>query len=180
MQLFQRTQKQNLIVSYLHFRKLHGCTLFFLFTIFLVQNKRNWPRCYSIRSGLLGTLSATISQIWARSPHPLHTMIQQSKIYNHSLQHLHIQTLRAATCCFTKVSSLCRSLRFNLCFGGQGGDAGSGTCTCASSGVQEVAFGQLLLLHVTKNGLFFGPKKTRKTRHANTGLFPPRMLFVLK
>ena len=48
----------------------------------------------------------------------------------------------------------------------------------------KVAFGRLLLLPVTKKGLFFGPKKTRKTRDVNTGLpssrFPPRMLFVLK
>ena len=40
--------------------------------------------------------------------------------------------------------------------------------------------GRLLLLPVTKKGLFFGPKKTRKTRDANTGLpssrFPPRKL----
>ena len=34
----------------------------------------------------------------------------------------------------------------------------------------KVAFGRLLLLPVTKKGLFFGPKKTRKTRDANAGL----------
>ena len=48
----------------------------------------------------------------------------------------------------------------------------------------KVASGRLLLLPVTKKGLFFGPQKTRKPRDANTGLpssrFPPRMLFVSK
>ena len=39
-------------------------------------------------------------------------------------------------CCFTKMSSLCRNLNFDLCFGGQWGDAGSVTCTWASSGVE--------------------------------------------
>ena len=34
----------------------------------------------------------------------------------------------------------------------------------------KVAFGRLLLLPVTKKGLFFGLKKNRKTRDANTGL----------
>ena len=46
------------------------------------------------------------------------------------------------------------------------------------------SFGHLLLLPVIQKGLFLGPKKTRKIRHANTGLpssrFLPRMLFVLK
>ena len=34
----------------------------------------------------------------------------------------------------------------------------------------KVAFGRLLLPPVTKKGLFFGPKKRRKIRDANTGL----------
>ena len=46
------------------------------------------------------------------------------------------------------------------------------------------SFGRLLLLPVIQKGLFLGPKKSRKIRHANTGLassrFLPRMLFVLK
>ena len=32
------------------------------------------------------------------------------------------------------------------------------------------SFGHLLLLPVIQKGLFLGPKKTRKIRHANTGL----------
>ena len=46
------------------------------------------------------------------------------------------------------------------------------------------SFGHLLLLPVIQKGLFLGPKKARKIRHANTDLpssrFLPRMLFVLK
>ena len=46
------------------------------------------------------------------------------------------------------------------------------------------SFGRLLLLPVIQKGLFLGPKKSRKIRHANTDLpssrFLPRMLFVLK
>ena len=46
------------------------------------------------------------------------------------------------------------------------------------------SFGRLLLLPVIQKGLFLGPKKSRKLRHANTGLpssrFLPRMLFVFK
>ena len=46
------------------------------------------------------------------------------------------------------------------------------------------SFGRLLLLPVIQKGLFLGAKKSRKIRHANTGLpssrFLPRMLFVLK
>ena len=46
------------------------------------------------------------------------------------------------------------------------------------------SFGRLLLLPVIHKGLFLGPKKARKIRHANMGLpssrFLPRMLFVLK
>ena len=45
------------------------------------------------------------------------------------------------------------------------------------------SFGRLLL-PVIQKGLFLGPKKARKIRHANTGLpssrFLPRILFVLK
>ena len=45
------------------------------------------------------------------------------------------------------------------------------------------SFGQLLLLHCHSEGsIVSGPKKSRKIRHANTGLpssrFLPRMLFV--
>ena len=60
------------------------------------------------------------------------------------------------------MSSLCRNLHFDLCFRGwQWGEAGSVTCTWARSGVQG-GVGRLLLLPVTKKGLFFGPKKQEK------------------
>ena len=72
----------------------------------------------------------------------------------------------------------------NLCFGGEGGDAGPVTCTCASSGVQEVVVWTAFTSACHQKGLFLGPKKARKIRDANTGLpcsrFLPRMLFVLK
>ena len=50
--------------------------------------------------------------------HPLHTMIPQSKIIILCSICTHTQTLRTATSCFTKMSSLCRNLHFDLCFGG--------------------------------------------------------------
>ena len=78
---------------------------------------------------------------------------------------------------------VCGSRNFDLCFGGNGGMPGLSRALEPAQG-SKVAFGRLLLLPVTKKGLFFGPKRTRKTRDANTGLpssrFPPRMLFVLK
>ena len=59
VQLFQR-RKQNLWNFLFTLQKLHGCTLIFLYLLFGSKNK----------GGLLATLSATISQIWARSPAP--------------------------------------------------------------------------------------------------------------
>ena len=43
-----------------------------------------------------------------------------------------------------------------------------------------MALGRLLLLPVTKRGLFFGPKKTRKMTDANKGLPSSRFPLVLK
>ena len=88
-------------------------------------------------------------------------MIEKNKI-NDSLQHLH----------------------FDLCFGGEGGMPGLSHALVPAQESNRWSFGRLLLLPATQKGLFLGPKKSRKIRHANTGLpssrFLPRMLFVLK
>ena len=39
-----------------------------------------------------------------------------------------------------------------------------------AQGSKRWSFGRLLLLPVIQKGLFLGPKKSRKIRHANTGL----------
>ena len=62
---------------------------------------------------------------------------------------------------FTKVSSLYRSLHFDLCFGGRG-NAGPVTCTCASSGVHEVVVGTAFTSACHSEGSIFGPLKARK------------------
>ena len=62
------------------------------------QKRPNWPKM------------PKMPKFWHVPPHPLHTMIQQSR--DRSVQHLHTQILWIATSCFIKVSSLCRSLRF--------------------------------------------------------------------
>ena len=59
VQLCQR-RKQNLY-SFL-FTLPKSCTIALWFF------SRKWPHCYSIRSALLATVCATISQIWACSP----------------------------------------------------------------------------------------------------------------
>ena len=62
--------KQNLHSFLLTFPKVARLHSSFSLSICWYQKKRNWPLCYFIRSGLPATLSATISQIWARSPAP--------------------------------------------------------------------------------------------------------------
>ena len=160
------------IVSYSHFRKLHVCILIFLHLFFGSKIREIDHADHAVIPSEMVCLRPYPPQFlkYGHVPrHPLHTMIQQSKIIilcnicTHRLCELNLaasqERLHFAEACALIVVS-----------GGQGRDAGSVTCTCASSGVQEVAFGRLLLLPVTKKGLFFGPKKTRKTRHANTGL----------
>ena len=75
-------------------------------------------------------------------------------------------------------------LHFDLCFGGEGGMLGLSHALVPAQESKRWSFGHLLLLPVIQKGLFLGPKKARKIRHANTGLpssrFLPRMLFVLK
>ena len=46
----------------------------------------------------------------------------------------------------------------------------SGTCTCASSGVQEMVVWTAFTSSCHSEGSIFGPKKSRKIRHADTGL----------
>ena len=69
-----------------------------------------------------------------------------------------------------EIMILLQHLHFNLCFGGEGGDAGPVTCTCASSGVQEVVVWTALTSACHSEGSIFGPEKARKIRDANTGL----------
>ena len=52
-------------------------------------------------------------------------------------------------------------LHFDLCFGGKG-DAGPVTCTCASSGVQEVVVWTAFTSACHSEGPIFGPEKVKK------------------
>ena len=94
-------------------------------------------------------------------PHPLQTMIEKNKIM-----------ILCSICTLIFVS------------GGKGGCRACHMHLCQLRSPRGGPFGRLLLLPVIQKGLFLGPKKSRKIRHANTGLpssrFLPRMLFVLK
>ena len=128
--------------------KCETLPLYILF-IFWSQNKILTTLLFH-QSGFPATLSTTISQIRAHSP-TTPPNNDSAKKANHSLQHLHTQTLR--TSYIAKAGT--------LIFVSDGKrDAGSVKCTCASSRIEPV----------TKKSLFFGSKRTRKTRHANTDL----------
>ena len=94
---FFRVGNRTCTVSYLHFRKLHLCTLVFLYLFLDAKNQKLTGLLFHPK-WLTGTLSATISEIRARSPRTPQTMIQKNKIMI-LLQHLH----------------------FDLCFEGKGG-----------------------------------------------------------
>ena len=76
---FFRVGNRTCIVSNSHFRKLHLCTLVFLYLFFRRKITEIDRAVIPSRSGWTGTLSATISQIWARSPAPLPTL-EKNKI----------------------------------------------------------------------------------------------------
>ena len=137
------------ILSYSHFRKLHVCTLFFLYLVFGSKIREI-------------DHSAIPSEVVCLRPYPPQFLKNGHVPPNPSTQWFskvrqsffaasaHIQTLRTATSCFT------RNLHFDLCFGGQGGMPGLSRALEPAQG-SKVASGRLLLLPETKNGLFFGP-----------------------
>ena len=128
------------IVSYSHFPNLHVCTLAFLYLFFGGKKREIDHAVIPSEVVCLQPYPPQFLKCGHVPPHPLHTIIQQSKMIILCSTCAHTQTLRTATSCFTKVFSLCRNLHFDFCFGGQGGDAGSVTCTCASLGVQGGAW----------------------------------------
>ena len=143
------------ILSYSHFQKLHVCTLFFLY---LVCGSKIREIDHIVIPSDVVCLRPYPPQFLKNGhvpPHPFHTMIQQRQSF--FAASAHIQTLRTATSCFTKLSSLCRNLHFDLCFGGgKGGMPGLSRALEPAQG-SKVASERLLLLPVTKKGLFFGP-----------------------
>ena len=142
------------IVSYSYFRKLHLCTL--VFSIYFRRKITEIDRAVIHPKWLDWNLIRHNFQIWARSPAPLpKTMIEN------------------------KIMILCSICTLIFVSGGRG-DAGPDLCQLRSPrGGRLDGF-----YSVIQKGLFLGPKKSRKIRHANTGLpssrFLPRMLFVLK
>ena len=142
------------ILSYSHFRKLHVCTLFFLYLVFGSKIREIDHIVIPSEVVCLRPYPPQFLKNGHVPPHPFHTMIQQSKtIILCSI--CTIQTLRTATSCFTKVSSLCRNFLIFVS-GGKGGMLGLSRALEPAQG-SKVASGRLLLLPVTKKGLFLGP-----------------------
>ena len=124
---FFRVEKRTYMVSHSHFRKLHLCTLVFLCLFFGSKIREIGHAVIPSEVVYLRPNRATISQIRARSPAPPpHNDSAKIKIIILSSIYTH-RCCELQTGCFTKC--LHRNLHFHLCFGGQGGDAGSVTCT---------------------------------------------------
>ena len=77
---FFRVGNRTCIVSYSHFRKLHLCTLVFLY-LFFRRKITEMDRAVVIPSEVVRLEpNPPQFQIWARSPAPLQTMIEKNKI----------------------------------------------------------------------------------------------------
>ena len=113
MQLFEG-RKRNSIVFYSHFRKLHLCTLNFLYLFFACKIKAiELPRTPSNKD------SAKVRENHSCS---------FTTAAHYKCQQLH------------RLPSRCRNLHFHLCFGGRGGMLGLSLAACASLGMQEGRF----------------------------------------
>ena len=154
---FFRVGNRTCIVSYSYFRKLHLCTLVFLYLFF---RRKITEIDRAVIPSEVVRLESYPPQFPKFGHVPLHpsqkTMIEKNKIM-----------ILCSICTLIFVS------------GGRG-DAGPDLCQLRSPrGGRLDGF-----YSVIQKGLFLGPKKSRKIRHANTGLpssrFLPRMLFVLK
>ena len=153
---FFRVGNRTCVVSYSHFRKLHLCTLVFLYLFF--------------RRKITEIDRAVIPSEVRLEPYP-----PQFLKFGQFPPHLpNIEK--------NKIMVLCSICTLIFVSGGRG-DAGPHALVPAQES-KRWSFGRLSLLPVIQKGLFLGPKKSRKIRHANTGLpssrFLPRMLFVLK
>ena len=156
MQLF-RVGNRTCIVSYSYFRKLHLCTLVFLYLFFrrkITEIDRAVIPSEVVR---LESYPPQFPKFGHVPPAPLpKTMIEKNKIM-----------ILCSICTLIFVS----------------GGRGMPGLTCASSGVQEVVVWTAFTPSF-RRVYFWARKKSRKIRHANTGLpssrFLPRMLFVLK
>ena len=143
MQLFQG-RKQNLY-SFLFTlpkgctRKLHLCTLVFLY-LFFRRKITEMDHAVVIPSEVVRLEpNPPQFQIWARSPAPLQTMIEKNKIMI--------------------LWSIC-----TLIFRGGRGDAGPVTCTCASSGVQEVVVWTAFTSACHSEGSIISPQNQDRLR----------------
>ena len=149
------------IVSYSHFRKLHGCTLIFFYLFF--GSKRREIDHIVIPSEVvcLRPYPPQFLKYGHVPPHPLHTMIPQSKIIILCSICTHTHRL-----CELQLAASQKCLHFaetwTLIFvSGAMGDAGSVTCTWASSGVEGCVW-TAFTSTCHKEGSVFGPKKPEK------------------
>ena len=141
-----------------------------------MRTRRDPRRARPLNIGLERTPELKFGHV---PPHPLQTMIQKRKI-------IILCSIRTHSCNWLlhKNVFILQKLTLSSLFRGGRGDAGLVTCTCASSGVQEVVAWTAFTYACHSEGSTFGSQKDKKNRDANTGLpssrFLPRMLFVLK
>ena len=124
VQLFEAGKRKS-IIFYSHFQKLHLCTLNFLYLLFLQIKAIKLPRTPSNKD------SAKVRENHSRSQQGCKLQMPQ----------LHKLCLHAETCTFIFV------------LGGKGGMLGLSLAACASLGMQEVAFLDLLLFLGKGNNL---------------------------
>ena len=159
---FFRVGNRTCIVSYSHFRKLHLCTLVFLY-LFFRRKITEIDRAVVIPSEEVVRLEPYPPQFlkFGTFPAPLQTMIEKKRI---------MILWRICTLIFVSGGKGgCRACHMHLCqLRSPRGGRLDGFYFCLSF----------------RRVYFWARKKSRKIRHANTGLsssrFLPRMLFVLK
>ena len=135
---FFRVGNRTCIVSYSDFRKLHLCTLVFLYLFF--------------RRKITEIDRAVIpSEVIRQEPYP-----PQFLKFGHVPLHPSKQWLRKK-----KIMILCSICTLIFVSAGRG-DAGPVTCTCASSGVQEVVVWTAFTSACHTEGSIFGPEKVKK------------------
>ena len=134
---FLRVGNRTCIVSYSHFRKLHLCTLVFLYMFFRRKITKLTALLFPPKWLDWNLIRHNFSNL-ARSPASLQTMIEKNKIM-----------------------ILCSISTLIFVLEGKG-DAGPVTCTCASSGVQEVVVWTAFTSACHSEGPIFGPESVKK------------------
>ena len=137
---FFRVGNRTCIVSYSHFRKLHLCTLVFLY-LFFRRKITEIDRAVVIPSEEVVRLEPYPPQFlkFGTFPAPLQTMIEKKRI---------MILWRICTLIFVS--------------GGKGGMPGLSHALVPAQESKRWSFGRLLLLPVIQKGLFLGPKKVKK------------------